>query len=515
MTLACLAPVAYGFTPESPEVWAQVKKGLKYLDENTDTRLGGKCVIGLAYIKSKQPDHPRVAEAVAACAQGMRDGDQGNRRTIYSCGMAIIFLCEHNSRRHSELIRHYLGALANRQKKNGAWGYAEEPIGDTSQTQYGALALWEAHQHGFSLTAEDVRAMSHWLIRTQDPAGGWTYKGEEGTIAKRVTQHTAEMTLSIGAAAMGSVLIGGDLFGLLESGLQEEDHEPLPDAVRAVNKDKQGAPPLSPSGLEQAALFKSIKDGDAWMTKNYNVEINNFQLYYMYSLERYKSFAGKMHGDPPDEPEWYNKGVDWLAKNQEGDGSWLGGCGRPVDTAFAILFLRRSTLQSMKSTYGGTLVSGRGLPSNLQTIKLSRGQIVARKTQQDLDGLLGMLSDEEGAKLDALVDDATALVGEITEENGRRFEQIARGGAPAARVLAVRALGRSGNLDYVPTLIFALTDPDKRVVIEARNGLRFISRKFEGFGLPTEYKETQLADAIERWKDWYLSIRPNAGIRLN
>jgi HEAT repeat protein len=126
-----------------------------------------------------------------------------------------------------------------------------------------------------------------------------------------------------------------------------------------------------------------------------------------------------------------------------------------------------------------------------------------------------MLDEEQSAKLDALLDDPTALVGQINDSNGRRFEQIARGGPPTARVLAVRALGRSGDLDYSPTLIYALTDPDKRVVREARDGLRFISRKFEGYGLADDYKDPELRDAIERWKSWYLSVRPDGAIDLN
>ena len=65
-----------------------------------------------------------------------------------------------------------------------------------------------------------------------------------------------------------------------------------------------------------------------------------------------------------------------------------------------------------------------------------------------------------------------------------------------------------GNLDYVPSLLYALTDPDRRIVLEARNELRFISRNFDGIGPPDDFTEQQRFEAIDGWKKWYLSIRP-------
>jgi len=71
-------------------------------------------------------------------------------------------------------------------------------------------------------------------------------------------------------------------------------------------------------------------------------------------------------------------------------------------------------------------------------------------------------------------------------------------------------LGRSGKMDYVPSLLYALTDPDRRIVLEARDGLRFIARRFDNAGPPDEFTEQQRFDAIDAWKKWYLSLRPDA-----
>ena len=77
-----------------------------------------------------------------------------------------------------------------------------------------------------------------------------------------------------------------------------------------------------------------------------------------------------------------------------------------------------------------------------------------------------------------------------------------------ARLAAVKTLGRARDLDNVPALIYALSDPDWRVVEAARDGLCFISRKFQGYGPPPQPTEQQVQAARARWKEWYLAIRP-------
>jgi len=64
-------------------------------------------------------------------------------------------------------------------------------------------------------------------------------------------------------------------------------------------------------------------------------------------------------------------------------------------------------------------------------------------------------------------------------------------------------------------LIYALSDPDYRVVKGAQNGLRYISRRVDGFGLKiTDKRPTkpQYAAAQDKWKSWYRSVRPNGAL---
>src|SRR6476620_2683122 len=89
--LPSLPRTADAFTPESPEVRAVIKKAFKYLETAKEGRLGGQCLIGLAFLKDGADEkHPKVVEAVNACLAATK----GNVGTdIYSTGIAIIFLC--------------------------------------------------------------------------------------------------------------------------------------------------------------------------------------------------------------------------------------------------------------------------------------------------------------------------------------------------------------------------------------------------------------------------------------
>ena len=510
------AALRAGETPESANVKKVVNSALQFLEAHTDDRLGGKCLIGLAFLKAGNPDHLRVREAIEECAKAERANLDDNGLDNYSNGLAIIFLCEVSAQKYAKNIQYYLDRLKARQKKHGGWGYKDNQTGDTSQTQYAALSYWEAHRFGFKVEASSVERLADWLARTQAPNGSWGYQGQVPPGDEPIPQD--EENCSLLAAGLGSTYICADLFGLHPGGVYEEDDQhrkiEIPLALRKVTSatpngevNKLHLQKLSPS-----KIFRTVGRAHSWMAKNYKIDIGSKCYYYLYGLERYKSFQEAMEGLEDISPRWYNDGYEFLAKTQAADGTWTGYCGQECDTAFSVLFLLRSTKMSIKAKLGeGMLLSGRGLPSNLARAKLRDGQLIAEQVHKNVDELLSMVDDKNEGTLDELARDPSQLVvGQIDEKSARRLLQLIRGGTPEVRVLATRAIGRTGNMDYVPTLLYALTDPDTRVVIEARNGLRFISRNFDGLGPPDEFTEQQRFEAIDNWKRWYKSIRPTA-----
>jgi hypothetical protein len=511
------ASAARAVTPESPEVIAVVDKALKYLEsENAEeSRLGGKCLIGLAFHKRGMSEgHPRITEAVEAC-RSMVDHEKGSPFT-YSKGLAVIFLSELNADAHRELIATYADMLKAHQKPHGGFGYVSYQTGDTSQTQYAALAFWEMLNHGMTPDATSVQNCLKWLMRTQDPSGVWGYQGTDAGNYSLVKQND-NPGVSMGAAGLGSTLILSNSLGLLkppektdvETGLPSN----LPAALRRTDvKERTAMATLPPGDVDRAKLKACIQRGNAWFDKNFSLNEPTYRYYYLYSLERYKSFQEFLSGEGVEEPEWYNVGFDYLKKDQAENGSWTDSCGTPCSTAFAVLFLLRSTQKTIAASLGeGTLVGGRGLPRDLSKVKLRGGKLVVAEKPTELDQLLELLDETNADALDELADQPAALaVADAGPEQARRLQQVARSGPPEARLLAVRALAKLRSMDYAPTLIFALSDPDKRVVREARDGLRSVSRIFEGFGPPDNFDDRQQDEAVERWKRWYATVRPDA-----
>ncbi len=503
--------------PESPEVRKMIERGLKSLEGHSEKRLGGLCLIGLTFIKEgASPDNPHVQAAVTACQN--TDAQQARSADVYSNGLAIIFLSELDPDKYRDLIRRFAGAMANRQKKFGAWGYDAYQTGDTSQTQYAALCYWELLQIGMAPKVEAVEACANWLLRTQDPNGAWGYQGKDPKNFERVKQK--KVTASMLAAGLGSTMIFGNVLGLTKPGGGGADPS-LPQAKtpsalkRADPESSKRVRTLKGTGVDRQRLLSTIAQGQAWYDKNFeaeNIGEAEYSCYMLYSLERYKSFEELLTGNAPEEPDWYQMGYQYLKSQELPEGGWDSKARKPCATSFAILFLLRSTQKSIKANLGqGTLVGGRGLSADLARMKMRRGRLVTEEKPTEVDKLLGMLEGSGNEGLESLINDPTALqVNNVGPDEARRLQQLVKSGGPEGRILAVRALSRLRNLDYVPTLLYAMTDPDKRVVREARDGLRFVSRRFNGFGLTDNFTESQQYNALDKWKTWYRRVRPNA-----
>lgn len=512
---------ACAVTPDSPEVRKLIDSGLAYLEKSEPDAygqmLGGRCLVGLAFLKAERRNHPRVVEAAEACRKALAANFSQAVIDTYSNGLAIIFLCEYAPERYAKEIRAFIGLLEKRQKPHGGWGYEGRQTGDTSQTQYGALSYWEAHRRGFQIRGDSLEGVADWLMRTQDPSGSWGYQGEVTTTSQLVPQQ--DTGVSMLAAGLGSAYICADILDASTKEVEavpEGDDWELPESLRPVEKPvgTRAAPKIKARRVSLNKLADSIDHAQQWMKQHYSIDAGNRSHYYLYGLERFKSFQEAFEGEWEAEPQWYNDGYEYLKSRQAPTGEWSQYCGPTCDTAFSILFLLRSTQKSIRAGLGeGALLAGRGIPTDITRAKLRDGHLVVEQVHTKVEELLTMIDDGNEGVLDELARDPSQLVVDRVDDNSaRRLQQLVRGGEPSVRLLAVRALARAGDMDYVPALIYALSDPDKRVVLEARDGLQFIARRFDGFGPPNDFTRDQQFDAIEAWKNWYKSLRPQAAL---
>jgi hypothetical protein len=180
--------------------------------------------------------------------------------------------------------------------------------GDNSNSQYGVLGVWAGVQADEEVPREYwYKVLKHWHD-CQCSDGGWTYRGNQGA--------TATMT----TAGLASMFLCYD--NLLADGFRTCDQGP---AVQAV---------LMP-----------LNKGLDWMDKSFSdivqgggrTGIGNI-FYLLYGVERVGLASGYKYFGKAD---WFKIGAERLLRMQGADGSWQGGYGAVVDTAYALLFLVR------------------------------------------------------------------------------------------------------------------------------------------------------------------------------
>ena len=519
------------YTPQSPKVQQLIRRAKERLEGQQANMPGGAALVAMALLKTgESPNHEKVQHAVEECRKlAKRVAQQGVGNKCYSETIACMFLCELDANKYRREINWLLDGLLDRQRKNGCWSYKPYTgYDDTSQTQYGVLALWAAHVHGLDVPAERLERVMLWLIRVQDVSGGWVYKSRDpGTAAARRRQSEHDtVTLPMSAAGLGSVYIGAHLLGF--SKMAAASLEPnwsqtpgsLPPAVRKAGFVEESTDSIKPVSVSFRAFQEAARLGDTWFARNHTYRFEKWTHYYMYGLERYKAFQELVTGKHELEPKWYNDGVEFLEDTQHEDGSWQsrlpGATDRAVDTAFGVLFLARGTKQSISdSLESGRTRGGKSLPDDLTNIKLEDGQVVdAVASRLTIDELLEELENADGSRVRRDLPQYLTLSGNGQQRSAQvaRLRRMVMSGPYQARLTAVKTLGRDRDLDHVPVLIYALSDPDARIKRGARDGLRFISRRFDGFGMPNAPERNQWKAAQAKWKAWFLSIRPDGAI---
>ena len=147
-------------------------------------------------------------------------------------------------------------------------------------------------------------------------------------------------------------------------------------------------------------------------------------------------------------------------------------------------------------------------------MEVRSGKVIAKPLAIRAEQLLAVLRNSRDADYQGAIEMLAKLPSEqleaLSTNQAEHLRRLARNESSRSRILAVRALGKTRNLDNVPTLIHALSDADPDVALEARDALRRISRKPSGFALPERPSDADRRTAIEKWKTWYLAVRPDA-----
>ncbi|MCA9140791.1 MAG: hypothetical protein KDB00_28660 [Planctomycetales bacterium] len=515
---------AWGYTPSDPVVTAMVDSGLRFLEselqEGTTGNAGEVVMCAYAHFKADHdPTNPVVQKGISAALQIIDTLDASSTPKFnYEVAVSVFLLCEIDHNKYRSQLTACYRYFAEIQLPVGGFGYKGESVGDVSQTQYIVLALWTMERHGIEVDYNRIKSIIRWLLMVQDPSGGWPYLGTVPPNGRGLVPQN-EVRVSMALAAGSSLLIGGDSLGLwgASASADKGGYEGLPKAVKLYVADSNDDRRQKTEKMDSGTLFRAIAAMQAWRskTKEQEAQVRMWYYYTVYSIERFESFmeiAGESTINPS--PDWYNRIVDELKRRQTDKGGWerTQYTSASVSTAFAILFLIRSTKMALGDPASATSRGGYGIPANAANAKLDGGMAVVESPAKSVAEMLSLLEGDGANDLDgkSLMESAVLPTDPVQRAAQLdRLERLVRGSKSwQSRRVAAKILGTSDEFRVVPALIYALSDGDTIVRTYARDGLRFISRKFEGYDMPDDPTNADVRKAQKQWREWYVRMHP-------
>ena len=537
-----LAQAQKKYDPEHPEVKAMIDKALNFLDRSEPEGFREAILFGLAaykaqlYVTDDPADakkHPLVQEAIGWVDRIMSDPNLFGRpeyNSTYAPAITLIFLLDIDAEGYKPQIEQLLQFLLDQQQTTGAWGYRNLPNnGDTSQMQYVGLALWLASKETDLNVPVDVgkRALD-WMCDVQNPSGGYIY-----TIppVARSGAPGIEERLSLAAAGAGTVYVLAEWLQLasqqsikarqakqmaeltadLELRLPPSVTEYVPNASEEVIGNARVA-------FDIAKLRQTMARSNQFFNSRFQPDPRKWTFYYLYAFERYASLRELVDGNvSPSWDDWYDQGVEFCKRTQLSGGNWAAPVNAEssrVSTALAVLFLTRSMQLSLAAKVEGVLRGNKGFGDG--NLNEGRGGVItAQKMQRELNQMLETLDGMTDADMLKRYSDMLENTDFSSDTESRtaqlaQLRQFINNKNADLRLAVVKLLGKTRNLDNVPALIFALTDPDPDVRKSANDGLRFISRKVDQMQVTNKNDKTEFNELRRKWEEWYLGIRPNA-----
>ncbi|MFN8706827.1 MAG: hypothetical protein ACK50J_09120 [Planctomyces sp.] len=513
-----------------PQFDEAVAAGVKFLKASAGrAEPSRKALAAYALFKAGEPlSSPIVAEGIEIAASSVSSGGFRPRVEydhIYESGLFAMFLADVDPVRYQPVLQKIAEYVESAQRDDGSWSVGLQRDWDISMCQYALLALWAAQRAGCEVSPETLDRSAAMHRAYQQGDGGWTYNP-----AVRGPSGKAESTRNMTLAAVSSLGIAETLFygppkpkkekPVKKFGVLEEDT-----SLVVATEEKPAAFPTFKPTMSRGDLRKLILAGITYEQKNYNAvnRHDKFPLYFYYTAERALSIAGirEISGN-----DWYQAYGEGLLVLQGESGSWKETWldDQISGTSFAILFFMRSTQQILDKLYGPALQRGnRGNPFG--------DKPVAAETKS-LDMLLSAIDnvDLNNSELNEAPDLADDIVRSVTSIRDpkeligqkERLKALVNHPEPDVRRPVYWALGKTGELSLVPTILKGLRDSSVDVNVEAEQALRFIARRPAGFGYPVnpldgaetadERTKTQKVrawrdKAVKSWLDWYLSVQ--------
>jgi len=536
------------YSSEHPEVKAMVEKAVNFMSSGKMFRTYSApeydILVGYAIYKGTEDhDHPKVVEAALVAQKLLRQlanpksPEYQGAHLLYQICMSAIFLSALDGEKYKAELEQCRDMLSAVQKPSGGFGYVythEGSRGDTSQTQYVTLALWSMKQAKIEVDMRVVEKVCVWLQREQQPNGGWTYQATGNTNNSGGGNQNSGTTPTMHAAGLSAVLIAGDILDVMRGNGakianslpdEEEEEAEIPIVFRRVSAEEAAGKKekkFVTKAVSREMLKKVAQNAAKWSAENPFKRSGRGDWYYykIYSQERYESFLEILEGRRQKDPQWYREGVEQLKKFQDpvtggfgitSESEDVGGV--EVATSLSVLFLLRTTQKAIGDLKEAVSTGGQGL-GNVSDVANVDGKVVDKSKITSVDDMLKMLeSNKAGSPDDKLLADRIPLEVDpkARKEQLNRFSRMLRSPSYASRRLSAKILGRGDDLDYVPDLIYALSDPDEGVPLIAENSLRILSRQMTSAALPKDKVLTQddRVKAERRWQQWYLSVRPD------
>ncbi|MEW4567086.1 hypothetical protein AB1L88_04395 [Tautonia sp. JC769] len=486
-----------------------ISQGVAFLKSRGPSVTPGESALAaLAMLKAGVPtDDPALVQTIqnalsASNSEGYRPARSGGA-DIYETGIACMMLVNLDPNVYRPMIQSAASYLIAKQKSNGAWDYdgRSGDTGDCSISQYAILGLWEAESAGVRVPPSVWERAARWYMSVQR-GGGWNYHPDA----------PSPPTVSMTAAGTGSLLICKMQLAPYRK-RRERTTSPL--LVPLVPETDQAEFRV---GLTDAQLDQAIGQGITWLARNYRPDQSNLfgpSIFYgLYGCERVGGLGNLAQFGSVD---WFRVGAQYITANQTGNGSWNAMFEAVANTSWAVLFLTRATEKTLERIKverlgSGTLLGGRGLPENLENLTVAQGRVVVRPMNGAIEEMLSILEDpraDEGESALAGLIDRYFTSGPLALKPYKdRFRVLLIEGIPAQRLTAAWALARTGDLDVVPDLIAAIEDRNNEVAATADYGLRLLSRRLDGGGLPAGADDAQKRAAAADWRRWYDSIQP-------